>query len=469
MFQLINSILLDFRKSFKREKTWRWFVVLVVGFMVRIDLRGVTSVVTALGLKPSVYHTMLHFFRSDAYRTRELSETWTKTAIKHCHVKRIAGRVVLLGDHSKVSKEGLRMPDIQILHQDSQNSGKPKFIEGHNYAQVSAVITNDAVSRSLPLMTELQVSPKKREGTKEKDGESLVSQMVTLTHRAAQAIGEAAYVALDAYYSSAVAWTAADRTVTEEGVKLIEIVTRAQTNTVVFTVPEPPKKRKRGQPKKYGEKVFLYGLFANTSRFTKTTMTLYGKPTEVEYLCLDLIWKPVKKLVRFVLAKTDSGYCVLMSSDLNLAPQDVIFIYSLRFKIETSFDEQKNDMGCFAYHFWTSALAKRRRWKNADLPDDAKLCKRINDAKKATDAFVCLNTIATGILTIIAFSHNREIWQRYPGYIRTLRSVVPTVATTKLTLSHVLKVSLPILAPLPAFGFITPLLREADYLFLVVA
>jgi len=64
MFQLVNNILLEFRGSFKREKTWQWFVVLVLGFMVRGDKRGVTSAVAALGLKPRLYHTMLHFFRS---------------------------------------------------------------------------------------------------------------------------------------------------------------------------------------------------------------------------------------------------------------------------------------------------------------------------------------------------------------------------------------------------------------------
>ena len=211
-------------------------------------------------------------------------QKWVTVAMKQCEVVRVANRVILLGDHSKVSKEGLRMPGIQTLHQESQNSGKPEYIEGHNYGQVSAVITNGAISRSLPLITELQASPKKIEGTKEKDGESLVSQMVGLTHRAAKAIAEPVYGVFDAYFSSAVAWAAVDKTITKEGVKLVEIVTRAQTNTVAYTVPVPPKVKKRGQPRKYGSKIVLYNLFADTSKFTKTTMLLYGKLTKVEYL-----------------------------------------------------------------------------------------------------------------------------------------------------------------------------------------
>lgn len=469
MFQLINDILTEFRICFKKKKTWKWFVILVLGFMIRYDHRGVTSVISSMKLKPRLYHTMLHFFRSTAYKTEELYYKWIKLALKHGSIIRVKDRVVLLGDHSKVPKEGLRMPGIQKLHQDSQNSGKPEYIQGHNYAQVGAVITSGGISRSLPLMTELQASPKKIEGSKKKDGESLVSQMVTLTHKAAEAIGEPVYVALDAYFSSEVAWGAADRTVTEAGVKLVEIVTRAQTNTVGFTVPEPPKKKKRGQPRIYGEKIVLYNGFHDMSGFTQTTMVLYGKKTKVQYLCLDLIWRPVKRLVRFVLVKTDSGSCVLMSSDLTLGPEDIIAIYGMRFKIETSFDEQKNDMGSFGYHFWTTALPKRKKWGKVELPSDPVLQKRVAQARHASEAFVCLNTIATGILTVIAFSHSCEIWKRYPGWVRTLRSQIPTIATVKMTISQDFHTFLPYLAHLPVFSFITPLLRTDDFLYEDVA
>ena len=439
MFQLINHILNEFRKSFKRTKTWQWFVVLVIGFMIRSELRGVTSVVSALRLHPRLYHTMLHFFRSHAYKTDGLYDNWIKVSLEQTPIVRIAGRVVVLGDHSKVPKEGHYMPDIQVLHQESDNAGKPEFIEGHNFGQVSAVITNGQVSRSLPLRTQLQKSPPKQEGKKNSkdDSDSLVVQMVNLVHETAKSINEPVVAALDAYFSSKSAWFTADKVMTENGDRLVEIVTRAQSNTVAFKIPEPPKVKKPGQPRKYGDKVYLHNLFSDMTNFTQTTMSLYGKSTDVNYLCLDLIWKPVKRLVRFVCVKTDRGCCVLMSTSLTLSPEDIITIYALRFKIETSFDEQKNDMGCFAYHFWTTALPKRKRWsKTIEQPSDPKLQKRIEEARHATESFVCLCTIATGILSIIAFSHSAEIWKRYPGWIKTLRTAIPTIATVRVTLAQ---------------------------------
>jgi len=415
---------------------------------------------------------MLHFFRSTAYKTDGLYDKWIKVALKRAPIVRIADRVIVLGDHSKVSKEGRHMPDIQVLHQESDNAGKPEYIEGHNFGQVSAIITNGKVSRSLPLRTQLQKSPPKKEGEKKSkgDGDSLVVQMVKLVHETAKSINEPVVAALDAYFSSRFAWLTADKAITENGERLIEIVTRGQCNTVAFKVPETPKVKKRGAPRKYGDKVVLFDLFSDMSQFTKTTMSLYGKSTTVRYLCLDLIWKPVKRLVRFVCVKTDRGCCVLMSTSLTLDPEDIITIYTLRFKIETSFDEQKNEMGCFAYHFWTIALPKRRRWtKNVELPTDPKLLQRIERTKSATESFVCLCTIATGILSIIAFSHSSEIWKRYPGWIKTLRSTIPTIATVRATLAQDLLAFIERYPHVPFCSIIKYRQRKVDFLYEDVA
>jgi hypothetical protein len=458
-------MLLEFKECFKRVKTWQWFVVLVIGLMVRSRHEGVTSILSALRLKPELYHTMLHFFRSTGYRVTDLYAKWVKIVMKHGSVKRIAGRVVLIGDHIKVSKEGLRMPGIEILHQDSQNSGKPSFIAGHNYGQVSAVITKNQVSRSIPLMTEIQSSPPRKEGSKKPDGETIVTQMVNLVHKTAKSITEPVVVALDAYFCSESAWAAAEKTVAENGERLVEIVTRAQTNSVAYTGVETPAVRKRGRPRKYGEKIKLYGLFSDRSSFTQTTRTLYGKKTNVRYLCMDLLWKPVKKQVRFVITVTDSGFCVLMSSSLTMHPETIIEIYALRFKIETSFDEQKNDMGVFAYHFWSKFLPNRNKFKKTESVSDVHHVKKVDDARRATESFVCLSTIATGIITIIAFYHNNEIWKRFPGWLRTLRSTVPSASIVKDTLAHDFQDVLSCYPHLPFCSIIRARLRCFEFLY----
>ena len=291
-------------------------------------------------------------------------------------------------------------------------------------------------------------------------------QMVNLAVTTAESMAVKAVIALDAYFAKASAFETAAKAVTDAGERLLEIVTRAPTDTVAFTVPVPPKKRGRGNPRKYGDKVVLYSLFSDMSEFTGTTMILYGKETKVKYLCRDLIWKPTKGLLRFVVVMLNNkDRCVLMSSSLELSPEEIITVYGLRFKIESSFDEQKNSMGCFSYHFWTTALPKRKKWKKVEQPADVESQERVERAKRAIDSFVCLSTIATGILTIIAFTHNREIWKHYPGWIRTLRGVIPSIAIVKETIAQVFPAFLRLCPYLPLCSIVNSRLRKDEFLY----
>ena len=122
MFQLIDTILQQFKKCFKRKATWNWFVVIIIGFMIRKSHRGVTSMISDMRLNPKKYHTMMHFFRSKAYEVDEIYETWIGEVVKDPAILRISDRVVTSGDHTKLSKEGRKMPDIQIIRNSRLSS-----------------------------------------------------------------------------------------------------------------------------------------------------------------------------------------------------------------------------------------------------------------------------------------------------------------------------------------------------------
>jgi hypothetical protein len=284
------------------------------------------------------------------------------------------------------------MPEIQILHQESENSGKGEFIEGHIYGHVSAVITNGELSRSLPLLTHQHKVPPKDQSTNKPLGETIVVQMMNSVHEAAKSIGEPVVTALDAYFCKGSAFTALEGVVTESGEKMVEIVVRASSDTVAFTVPIPPVKKEPGRPRIYGDKVKLYGLFSDMSKFTETTMALYGKPTKVKYLIMDLVWKPIGELVRFVAVDSDIGQTILMSSSLTLTAEEIITAYALRYKIEPGFNELKNTMGGFSYRFWTTALPKRKKWaKNSQSVQQDAIDEKIHNTKAAIATFVCYN------------------------------------------------------------------------------
>jgi hypothetical protein len=67
MLKLLDRILQHFRICFKREETFGRFVIIVVGMLLRTEMRGITTIIGCLCLEPKYYETKLHFFRSKAY------------------------------------------------------------------------------------------------------------------------------------------------------------------------------------------------------------------------------------------------------------------------------------------------------------------------------------------------------------------------------------------------------------------
>jgi len=90
---------------------------------------------------------------------------------------------------------------------------------------------------------------------------------------------------------------------------------------------------------------------------------VYGeKGVQLRYHSMDLLLRPHGILVRFVaVIHPLRGSALYMSTDLTLSPLKIIYLYSLRFKIEVSFKQAIRTIGAYAYHFWMKAMTPIRR------------------------------------------------------------------------------------------------------------
>ena len=86
------------------------------------------------------YHRLLAFFHSPALNVDKLASMWVHVLLDHIPgIVRMNGRVALLADGIKKSKEGKKMPAVKRLHQDSESNTKAEFINGHSL-QVLALL-----------------------------------------------------------------------------------------------------------------------------------------------------------------------------------------------------------------------------------------------------------------------------------------------------------------------------------------
>ncbi|HOJ10638.1 MAG TPA: transposase [Clostridiales bacterium] len=248
MLKLIDGILQQFRICFKREETFNWFVIIVVGMMLRIEMKGITTIIGCLGLDPGCYETMLHFFRSKAYDLEQVKSKWQSMVLGHIQPVMMDGYMMLIGDHIKVSKEARHMPGVKKLHQDSENAGKAEYIFGHQHGMLG-ILAEGKTNQCIPMDIELQdrideITCLKsdtrvtQEALKKlKDENNSIMKMIQMAGRFVKEKGHKAIVLLDAFFTSGDAFHAVDQTNQELGAHDVVLITRAKANTVAYEEP----------------------------------------------------------------------------------------------------------------------------------------------------------------------------------------------------------------------------------------
>lgn len=265
MLKLIDIILQQFRICFKRGETFGWFVIIIVGMLLRTEVRGITTIIGCLGLEPRCYETMLHFFRSRAYELERMKSKWQDIVLQHVKPVMLDDSMILIGDHIKVSKEARRMPGVKKLHQDSENAGKAEYTFGHQHGMLG-VLAEGKTYQCVPLDIELQdgideitclgddTETAQISLQKMKEENNSIMKMIQMAGRFAKTKAVKVTVLLDAFFTSGDAFAATDRMNHELGTQQITLITRAKANTVAFEDPEPVIKRGRGRPRKYGKR-----------------------------------------------------------------------------------------------------------------------------------------------------------------------------------------------------------------------
>lgn len=419
------------RPAFSRLRSFLWFATAVAGLTVRTDLLGVTSIVRALSLKPVFYDRLLDHFHSAAVKPEALAALWARLVLKLFPAPvRVNGRLVLVGDGIKTAKRGKKMPGVKLLHQQS-DSNKAEYIMGHSLQAVSLLVHAAQSVFAVPLAMRIH------EGIvwSNRDQRTLLDKMLALI--GSVSLPEAFYFVGDAYYASG---------------KIIKglldrnnhLVSRTRSNAVAYQpfVARGPKSR--GRPRIYGKKVALKSLFRDTPALQEMPSPVYGETdVTLRYHLCDLMWRPARRLVRFVaVLHPTRGRCLLMCTDLTLNAADIIRLYGLRFKIEHTFKQAVNQIGTLAYHFWMQKMKPLRRRNGNQYMHRESLDYR-NHVKRKLNAyhvFIQAGLIAQGLLQYLAVVFPQLVWDSFGSWLRTIR---PGIPPSELVVATALRQRLP--------------------------
>jgi hypothetical protein len=322
------------------------------------------------------------------------------------------------------------MPAVKKLHQESANNTKPEFIYGHS-CQALALLVGCAQSFfALPITCRIH------EGIvfSNRQTKSLLDKMVDLVR--SLTIPMPFYLALDAYYAS----KGVARGLLHSGNHLI---THVRKNAVAYWPALPDSEKRRGPKRKYGAKVKLKTLFQDVSSFLEAPSPAYGETqVTIRYRTLDLLWRPVGIVVRFILViHPQHGSKIFMTTDLSLLPLDILRIYGFRFKIEVAFKQALYTLGTYAYHFWMASMTPRP-YQSGDQYLHRKSGTYRNHVCRKMQAYHChmqLGIIAQGLLQYLSLTCTKAVWQSFGSWLRTIRDgIYPSEQVTALALRNTL-------------------------------
>jgi hypothetical protein len=433
MWIWLNDALHEFKRCFSNKRAFSWFVIIIVGIMVRGDHMGLTSIVRELSLTPSAYTAILHFFRAESWCICQVRWTWLHFLVKRQPLYRVGGKPVMVGDGVKQAKEGRYMPGVKKLHQESENSSKGEYIFGHMFGGIGLLAGNlpnklYCILISLRLHDGLSaIHGWNHEGNYEE--ESHVVKIIKDAIEAARQLGSSLLL-LDRLYLTVPMLKALSAS------PLLQVVTKAKSNATAFYEPKP--KTGRGAKPKKGDKVSVSSLFqTKASEFVTTLITMYEKEEKVSYYCVDLLWgNTLYQKLRFVLTVIGDSKAILVSTDLTLAPEQIISLYGRRFKIECSFRELKQVVGGFSYRFWSKVMPKLNKYmKNTDSQDklkneaDENRRAHIKATVEAIDGHAMFGCIALGLLQLLSIQFADTFKGSAVRFMRTASKATPSEAT----------------------------------------
>ena len=356
-----------------QRSAWRLGVI-IAGIVFANGRRTVTSWFRAAGITKR-YKAFYYFIGSIGRKTETIATILFEIMLSLIYRKN--DRVLMGIDDSPSKRYGPKVQGAGIHRNPTPGPQAAKFIYGHVWVTLSALVRHHSWGTiGLPLLAKMYV--------RAKDIATVPSRYrIRFQNKLEQAAELVKWAAKCCKRSQKTLWIVTDGGYTK--CRFLKpainagatIITRLRKDAALHALPEPVKKRKRGRPRKYGQRIDLRVKASEKSGWFSINVTLYGWQETKWVKMFKATYRPAGREVSVLIVREEKGsWRAFMCTNLLATAEQILEAVADRSSIEQNFHDLKEiegvgqqqvrnfwaNVGVFHLNLWVHTMIELWAW-----------------------------------------------------------------------------------------------------------
>jgi hypothetical protein len=320
---------------------WRLSLILL-GIVFARGRRTVTTWLRAAGIEHD-FADYYYFLQPLGRKANQLAERLLTLLLLRLQS---GGRVLFAVDDSPTKRYGPKVQGAGLHHNPTPGPADQKFLYGHIWVTISLLLRHPLWHTiGLPLLGLMYVRAKDIAKIPAQYGwpfrtklQLAVEQLLKFAELAKTA-GKAVWVVADGAYAKRPFL----KPLRAAG---LTVVSRLRKDAALFDLPPQPKKRGRGQPRKYGKKrMHLKRRAAHRRGWETIACFVYGQWVRKTIKTFLATYPPAGGVIRVVIVKEEDGCAFFFCSDPAVTAREIVEAFADRAAIEQDFHDVKEVWG----------------------------------------------------------------------------------------------------------------------------
>ena len=320
------------------KPSFNYFEAIISGILLGRPKKTVTAAVKLAALEKK-FSNVNRFVSQYCWDARALGLSILCLVIKT--FKLTTSPITLALDSTFLAKFGTKIFGCGYHFNYSRKHNLPSYIWGHNWLVLGLLCFSKVFDKWLcfPFLAELFVPKKYMPINQEyRSSIEIASEMILSVK---EHIKQKLILVTDGYFAK-------KRLLRTCLANEITLISRLQSNAALYLVPKSEPQKKRGRPRKYGQRLAsLKKLAKSKTNFENIELKLYGKKRNLKVKRINALWKPAGQMIQVLIVfyENQKKPAFFFSTDLQLAVTEILTRVAARWSLENLFKDIKEHLG----------------------------------------------------------------------------------------------------------------------------